>query len=508
MIKSSERLRSDVMLLAAAFGCGVLHHYLFYAKAWGVSYPLFVLVFYLYFYLYVPRTESFRSRLSAVLLVPVLFLSFTYVWYTNVLLHVLNSLAVPLLIIVHTVWGIRGEQRSTSVVLLLEQVILGTLKRLPQPVVILIQSLTGQMKADKAKGMLKVMLGIALSVPLLIAVIGLLASADSVFERTLAQLPDLMGDLSVGLLRFAWIAAVTFVLFAYVQEGREVKRSGPIPVEAQDQTALWEPSDSGSESNRLLSVLPQLDATVAATILMLLNAVYVWFAVFQFSYLFGGGAAALPEGITYASYARKGFAELVLVTLINFSVLLTALYGVKRPGRKAWRFLRILLAVLIGCTGVVLSSAFLRLTMYEEAYGYTVTRLLVHAFMILLLVLFIIALLKLWKENLPLFQWYTAAVITAYVVLNYMNIDAMIACNNIQRYEVTGEIDAAYLGSLSYEAVPYLLELKRLHPEVQGVDDALERFRVRLEHRQPESWTEFNLSVRRAGKALNVTQAD
>ncbi|MGG1600920.1 DUF4153 domain-containing protein [Paenibacillus naphthalenovorans] len=217
MIKSSERLRSDVMLLAAAFGCGVLHHYLFYAKAWGVSYPLFVLVFYLYFYLYVPRTESFRSRLSAVLLVPVLFLSFTYVWYTNVLLHVLNSLAVPLLIIVHTVWGIRGEQRSTSVVLLLEQVILGTLKRLPQPVVILIQSLTGQMKADKAKGMLKVMLGIALSVPLLIAVIGLLASADSVFERTLAQLPDLMGDLSVGLLRFAWIAAVTFVLFAYVQ---------------------------------------------------------------------------------------------------------------------------------------------------------------------------------------------------------------------------------------------------------------------------------------------------
>lgn len=192
MIKSSERLRSDVMLLAAAFGCGVLHHYLFYAKAWGVSYPLFVLVFYLYFYL-VPRTESFRSRLSAVLLVPVLF---------------------------------------------------------------------------------------------------------------------------------------------------------------------------------------------------------------------------------------------------------------------------------------------------------------------------IIALLKLWKENLPLFQWYTAAVITAYVVLNYMNIDAMIACNNIQRYEDTGEIDAAYLGSLSYEAVPYLLELKRLHPEVQGVDDALERFRVRLEHRQPESWTEFNLSVRRAGKALNVTQAD
>ncbi|MBP1153828.1 MULTISPECIES: DUF4153 domain-containing protein [unclassified Paenibacillus] len=108
------------------------------------------------------------------------------------------------------------------------------------------------------------------------------------------------------------------------------------------------------------------------------------------------------------------------------------------------------------------------------------------------------------KEILPLFQWYMFAAMTSYISLNYVNIDALIARNNIQRYEATGEIDAAYLGSLSYEAVPYLLELKRRHPEAQGVDDALEGFRASLQYRQSESWTEFNLSVWRARKALDV----
>ncbi|KPV57531.1 hypothetical protein QJ48_21465 [Paenibacillus sp. A3] len=513
MKTESVPVRSEGKLLVAALGCAVVHHYLFYGKTWGVSFPLFVILFYVYYYWAVREKRELRLEPSMALAVPVLLLSFTYVAHSNLLLLVFNALAVPLLIVAHTTWHMsEGRPKTPFIVRLLDQVFVQTLRYVPQPVRVAFRSLSFKMKAGRSQELMKVLIGLIVSIPLLLAVVALLASADSMFDRTLARLPALAGDLELGLtlFRILWIACIATGLFAYV---RGLLQPKPWPSRSAEEhfaagseppatAPAATPANAPAAGVTPSATVPRIDATVAATILVVLNAVYLLFAFVQFSYFFGGGAAELPEGITYASYARKGFAELVVVTLINLTVLMIMLYGVKRPGLAAWRFLRALLGVLVGCTGIMLSSAYLRLSMYEEAYGYTVARLLVHAFMLFLLVLFVLALVKLWRERLPLLRCYAAVTVTAYVIVNYFGIDAAVARGNIQRYEATGRLDAAYLGSLGYEVVPLLLELKRKYPDAEGVDEALQSFRSRIESGKPASWTEFNWSEWRAAKAL------
>ncbi len=495
-------VRSEGKLLLAALGCAVVHHYLFYGKAWGVSFPLFVLIFYVYYYRAVREKRELRLEPSMALAVPVLLLSFAYAVHSNLLLLVLNALAVPLLIVAHTTWHMSEERPKMPFILrLLDQGFVQTLSYVPQPFVVACRALSFKVKAGRSRELMKVLIGLIVSLPLLIAVVALLASADSMFDRTLARLPELTNGLELGLtlVRALWIVCIATGLFAYVRGLLQPKRW---PLQAAEEAGAEPSVTAPATAATTSSTAPRIDATVAATILVVLNAVYLLFAFVQFSYFFGGGAAELPEGITYASYARQGFAELVVVTLINLTVLMIMLYGAKRPSLAVWRFLRALLGVLVGCTGIMLSSAYLRLSMYEEAYGYTVARLLVHAFMLFLLALFVLALVKLWRERLPLLRCYAAVTVTAYVIVNYFGIDAAVARGNIQRYEATGRIDAAYLGSLGYEVVPLLLELKRKHPETEGVDQALQGFRSRIENGKPASWTEFNWSKWRAAKAL------
>ncbi|NEN82401.1 DUF4153 domain-containing protein [Paenibacillus elgii] len=512
MKTESVPVRYEGKLLLAALGCAVIHHYLFYGKAWGVSFPLFVILFYVYYYWAVREKRELRLEPSMALAVPVLLLSFTYVAHSNLLLLVFNALAVPLLIVAHTTWHMAEERPKTPFILrLFDQVFVQTIRYMPRPVIVAYRALSFKMKAGRSQELMKVLIGLIVSIPLLLAVVALLASADSMFDRALARLPELTSGLKLGqtLFRAIWIACIATGLFAYVRGLLQPKRWPPRAAEEDFDTGSVSPEPNQATIPATTpavavapSAVPRIDATVAATVLIVLNAVYLLFAFVQFSYFFGGGAAELPEGITYASYARKGFAELVVVTLINLTVLMTMLYGVKRPGPAAWRFLRSLLGVLVGCTGIMLSSAYLRLSMYEEAYGYTVARLLVHAFMLFLLVLFILALVKLWRERLPLLRCYAVVTVIAYVIINYFGIDAAVTRGNIQRYEATGRLDAAYLGSLGYEVVPLLLELKRKHPDAEGVDEALQSFRSRIESGKAASWTEFNWPEWRAAKAL------
>src|SRR5699024_7287809 len=92
----------------------------------------------------------------------------------------------------------------------------------------------------------------------------------------------------------------------------------------------------------------------AMTILILLNTVYVLFVAIQFKYFFSGG---LIEGMTYASYARRGFTELVVVMMINWSILLYFFKKIKSESRAVKIVLQLLYSLLILTSGVMLASA-------------------------------------------------------------------------------------------------------------------------------------------------------
>lgn len=504
MRNTTSAAREQKLLLLAAFVCGLLHHWMFYGRTWGLQYPLFVLLLYsLYFWALRDRVRL-RLEASSSLWIPVILLSLTFAVHANLLFLILNALAVPALMAVHTYWMSRpmpaAGLNARFIRELIEQVVVQTLRYIPEPFKVLFRGISERIQPGRSRILGKVLLGLLLSLPVLGVVVTLLSSADTVFNHTLTRLPEWL-DVSWGLALFrtVWVAAVSIFLFAYLWG-----LLYPKPPFGRQGNGDPEKDWAALRPYPLME-LPRMDWAVAATLLVVLNGVYLLFTVIQFSYFFGGGAAELPDGTTYAAYARKGFAELVVVTLINFTVLLTVIYGLDRrqSAPAALTAIRILLTVLIGATFVMLASAFLRLSMYEEAYGYTMTRLLVHAFMLFLVVLFLLALWKVWSDGAALLRWSLAAGLAAYVILNYVQVEAMIIQGNVQRYARTGQLDAEYFKGLSYEAVPYLLEVRRMHPEVPGIAEALDSFRSRLTREPEASWLEWNAAEWRAARVLN-----
>ena len=114
------------------------------------------------------------------------------------------------------------------------------------------------------------------------------------------------------------------------------------------------------------------------------------FAVFlavQFRYFFAGSANVHIDGFTFAEYARRGFFELVAVALIAGVLYFSLASFTKRESAAKRRGFSILAGLLLAQVGVILVSAFQRLRLYEQAYGFTSLRLAAHVFMVFLGVL-------------------------------------------------------------------------------------------------------------------------
>ena len=185
-----------------------------------------------------------------------------------------------------------------------------------------------------------------------------------------------------------------------------------------------------------------LDGIISLTFIVLLDIVYMVFVAVQFKYFFSG---TLEDGLTYAEYARKGFFELLFVTIINLSITTSNHYFFEKCPGFVKQSIRIALSLLVLSSGVLLVSAIMRMTMYEDAYGFTFTRVLAHSFMIFLMVIFAYTLVKIWLEKLSLFHFYFIASLIYYVGINVVNIDQIVVDQNITRFEETGKIDIQYL---------------------------------------------------------------
>jgi sterol desaturase/sphingolipid hydroxylase (fatty acid hydroxylase superfamily) len=122
--------------------------------------------------------------------------------------------------------------------------------------------------------------------------------------------------------------------------------------------------------------------TEAAIILVCVNLLFALFVGIQFKYFFGGNANITAARYTFSEYARRGFGELVTVAVLSL-LLYLALGTITRHEKKtASRGFSVLSVALIGMVLVMLVSAFQRLLLYENAYGFTRLRTYPHIFMV------------------------------------------------------------------------------------------------------------------------------
>ncbi|MET8700388.1 DUF4173 domain-containing protein [Kitasatospora sp. NPDC004723] len=192
--------------------------------------------------------------------------------------------------------------------------------------------------------------------------------------------------------------------------------------------------------------------------LVALNLMFGAFAVVQGVVVLGGGEAVLERtGMSRSEYARQGFWQLLAVTVLALVVVAVAKRWAPRGTGTDRRLARSLLVALCLLTLVVVASALGRMWFYVDASGLTTLRLWVLAVELWLGVVF---LLLVAAGLTPSAGWLPRAVVlsAALAAAGYGLIgpDALVAEQNVARFERTGQIDLRNVRGLSPDAVPAL----------------------------------------------------
>jgi len=164
-------------------------------------------------------------------------------------------------------------------------------------------------------------------------------------------------------------------------------------------------------------------------------------------------------GMSYADYVHQGFGQLTFATMLMLVVVGLTLRKAAKETAADRLTLRIMLGTLSLLTLAVVASALWRMHLYQQAYGFTTLRVFVDGFELwlgLIVLGVLVSLVPLSTRWLGRAALVSAAALM--LVLVGMNPDAWVARHNIDRFASTGELDAAYLATLSDDAVPTIAE--------------------------------------------------
>ncbi len=489
--QTSHVPRRALFITAIALGLGIIFDLLFYEKLPGISFVIYVT---LTLSALLGAAHRFRVRLSpsGLFLTPaILFFAWMVFVRAGGFVTFLNiSMTLFLLgLFVGTVF--RPHIRRYVL-----WDYLAVLYALPLETLIQLQRTIKELTSARRllrhhEASAQILRGVIITVPVLVVFVLLFSSADLVFKKYTTDLFSL--QISPGLLSqtclVAFITAIFIGVFAYLTAKQPA-------LEPQDQPPAAKPSHIG---------------IVETTILFgSLNLLFLGFIIVQLAYLFGGEQNIMHQGFTYAEYARKGFFELIAVSVLSLVVVLVAERLLMRKGEKHSAHFKFLSGALVAQVLIIMLSALNRLSLYENAYGFTTLRLYSHICIVWLAAIFGILLYKIFvdqRENT--FAYLTfLSVLTLLVSLNIVNPDAFVARQNINRYEAKGKIDADYLGELSDDGVTETVRL--LDAKDRKVRDAIASqlfLRQQDLQKKDRHWQSANLSRSAALKALEANKS-
>lgn len=194
---------------------------------------------------------------------------------------------------------------------------------------------------------------------------------------------------------------------------------------------------------------------------------YVMFFISQANYFLSAFYGRLPDGYIYSEYARKGFFELCIISVINLSVILIINLLAKKGGRNKPAVLKIYSLMLCAFTLVMIAVAISKMVIYISAYGLTRLRVYTMWFMILLALFFVIIGIKQLRFEFPTAKWTVAVFTVMFAVLCFSRPDAIIAKYNIEMYNAGSldELDINSLFELSDDAVLTVIKSGAVTPE-------------------------------------------
>jgi len=500
-------LRQERLLLGSLL-LGFLYNILIYGENVGISFPLFIVGAMLLLLYILKSTNKLKKDYYWLFTVPIFLLSIRAVISDNYFFHFFNQKIIVLLFVAISLLLVGKDSykiESFSFVFKIIETLILPLRYFTKPYTLICGKIRIGKKVQVNSQTKKVLAGLFISVPILIIITALLSSADMVFNEMIAYLPSKLTLIlrSMNFLNNVDQLFVILLVATYTYAYSWNLLMPRIPITEENKNSEQIGMNNVTKQKNKLSV----DGTVLITVLVMINTVYLVFSMIQFSYLFSGGYNILPGDFTYAEYARQGFFQLLLVTMLNFIFILSSLYFSKSSNKKIVRWVQKLLLLMGLFTYIMIYSSFYRMGLYSYNYGYTYLRIFVYFFLFLEVPLLGTTLVYIFKPSFNLIRIYIIAGLVFYIGLNYINVDNMIAKNNVDRYFETGNIDTNYLRSLSYDALPQLsrlLEAKDPNVRMLIKDHLIDKgYRLKAE---TSSWQEFNYSRYKAMQILREVQ--
>ncbi len=469
-IATDKKLISMILLLVLSSMFDIL----FVNKSYGISSLIFVLLF-LSIFLYINKNSiNIKVNLGWFLILASILLSSRYALFSNNILNTLNVIVIPILLILGLIiirYNNNSNLLSQLTTAFFQQILPRSFENIFKPFNFLGQFIKRKEETSETKR--NIIKGIIISIPLIFVLILLLSSADKMFNYFIINafkfnnlnFSETLGHLLLVLVLFfyffgfMWSFNYPFEIFSYNKKNKT-----------------------------------ELDGTIIITLLVLINILYAIFCAIQTKYLYGNNDKILPDGLSYAQYAREGFFQLVTVTIINLLIILIITKMGKYHHDKAIKLSKVLMNIILLFTLIMLYASHYKLSLYEDAYGFTFLRFFVHYTILAIFILIILFSIGIWRPKINLMKYSIVLLIVMYLFINFFNADKFIANKNFDRYEKINKIDASYITHLTPDAFSYIYTNKNTYSSNLDIKNNIDYYIDKnIDYSKEGShWYEFN----------------
>lgn len=479
--------------MSSIFICGIifsiLQSILFWEKEPGISVLLFVSSFVIGLIYLMYKHKKVENKKALIFAIPIILLSATYFMYHNTLFQTINVIMIVLLTMIMCIYATRMHVKIQEFLIKVIELLAGSFESISD----VIDSLKNKFKKkedmehEKSAKLKQGVKSFVYAIPVILIVFILLMSADSVFanifEGIFGEFQNIF--MAENFVMFCLRLCIIMIFF-FIFSGFFVN-------------LLKKDTMFNSESEEKITEI-HVEKMTINMILTILNIFYLIFSIIQFTSLFSN---MNTNDLDYATYARQGFFQLMIISFINIVMIILAKVNKGNTSNytKAMSILTLLFTVII------LLSAFFRMNLYEKAYGYTYLRLFVYYILATEFILILPIGLWILDKKIDILKWTIGIVTLMYLILNFSNIESTIAKRNVDRYfenQEENEIDLEYL--FQHTGTDAIGQIKRL---LNAKDEnVVIRVKEYLLHEKEElqntktSWQETNLSEIKAKEEL------
>lgn len=269
--------------------------------------------------------------------------------------------------------------------------------------------------------------GAVLSVPVICVVVPLLIDGDAAFGSLATSTVDKIGELFEKLFANMELPVVEAFLALFV---------APYIYNVMFCFRHGVTDEKRTDKNKNYKKLRIVSTNVFAGFLGAISFVYVIYLLSQLAYFFSAFTGKLPDGstITVASYARRGFFEMVSVAVINLGIVGVTVLFSKRNGTKIRSVIKGFDFFLCGFTLVIVATSISKILLYIAEYGLTHKRIYVLVADIILVVVFTTVIVRLFKKDFPYMKVILAFACSMITLMSLVGTDSLIANYNVEMY--------------------------------------------------------------------------